>query len=82
MFRKFFILAAAIGVCIGIGMYIQSHNHSSLSAQQRFKNIMDMAEEQAQDVMKETDEKKKKAIQIFIDKKDVLLEQQQKELFK
>ncbi|CAI3922666.1 unnamed protein product [Commensalibacter communis] len=82
MIRKIIVLVVAIAACIGLGVYIRSYNsNNSFNAQQRFNTIMQAADEQAQDILKETDEKKKKNAQLFIERKDNLLRHQQKELF-
>ncbi|CAI3934654.1 unnamed protein product [Commensalibacter communis] len=82
MIRKIIVLVVAIAACIGLGVYIRSYNsNNSFNAQQRFNTIVQAADEQAQDLLKETDEKKKKNAQLFIERKDNLLQQQQKELF-
>ncbi|MDI2111913.1 hypothetical protein [Commensalibacter nepenthis] len=82
MIKKIIVVVMAVVACIALGIYIKSYNsNNSFSAQQRFDTIMQGADEQAQDLLKETDEKKKKGIQLFIEKKDNLLQQQQKELF-
>lgn len=82
MIKRILIVVIAVGACVWFGMYIKSYNsNTSFNVQQRFKDIMDSAEDQAQSILKEADEKKKKAFQTLKDRKDTLIQQQQKELF-
>lgn len=82
MIKKILVVAVAVGACIWLSMYIKSYNSNThFNVQQRFNDIMESADEQAQQILKETDEKKKRAFEILKDRKDDLLRQQQKELF-
>lgn len=79
--QKIIIVGLAIIASIWVGMYIQSYNkNSTMSVQERFKDIMNQTNDKAQDLLKEADEQKKKAIKIVKDKKDDFLNQQQKDL--
>lgn len=81
MVQKIIIVGLAIIASIWVGMYIQSYNkNSTMSVQERFKDIMNQTNDKAQDLLKEADEQKKKAIKIVKDKKDDFLNQQQKDL--
>lgn len=82
MIKKFLILVVAIGASIWLGLFIKSYNsNTTFNAQQRFKKIMDTVDEKTHALLKEADDKKKKAFQMLKDKEDNILRQQQKELF-
>lgn len=82
MIKKVLILVVAIGASIWLGLFIKSYNsNTTFNAQQRFKKIMDTVDEKTIALLKEADDKKKKAFQMVKDKEDNILRQQQKELF-
>ncbi|CAI3923062.1 MULTISPECIES: hypothetical protein [Commensalibacter] len=82
MIKRVLTVAIAVGACIWFVTYIKSYNsNTNFNVQQRFDDIMDSAQDQAQSILKEADEKKKKAFQILKERKDTLIQQQQKELF-
>ncbi|MDI2089980.1 hypothetical protein [Commensalibacter oyaizuii] len=81
MVQKIIILVLAIVASIGVGFYIQTNNQkNTTSVKQRFKDTVHVLNDQADRFSKEVDEQKKKAFLAFKQKKDELLDHQQKEL--